>query len=501
MFHNDYQQINIRNGYNNLSFQKKQEKTEKVIIKTYEPNTEEDTFSKESKDSMKKSNKTALAVGAGVLFCSGIALLLNPRFSRKTMTNLKLMRRNLGLQIEKTKNNALKNKFFKSIDKGLGKLHDIAEFSNNANSMKDIWFKNLCTEKHQFNSVKNKTVRKVLQKLDSGFVNIMKKPHEAITRWFDKISIKTVKTNLKKANKEMNQFEAYILKKRELLSPADQIKLDELLAKLKAEREFFTEEALLKRLQRQEAGMKDLQVNVEGKFKRWWDGFSKFEDIKRNGIKNETKRNFDHLNDNFDFWAQDTLMAFRNKLTKESSNATEKLTKKYGSEKGVYQEIIDLFKKTKDINPSEKTALNQRLEHLKKTLLKTNDIETVQYFDKKRDLVLGGAPTDMLSNLGMLGISAALLAAADSKEERQTRTMTGVLPIIGGIGTNLLFTAMLYSGITGLLMGAGSSIVLSKLGSIGNKYLFGNDIDKEIEIKKTNKVPDKQDLKPEVFNA
>ena len=76
------------------------------------------------------------------------------------------------------------------------------------------------------------------------------------------------------------------------------------------------------------------------------------------------------------------------------------------------------------------------------------------------------------------------MAAADNKEERLSKTLTGVFPIVAGLGANIIFTAMLFSGVQGLLYGALTSIGLSKLGSILNKQF--------IEKKPTNNQPNQE---------
>ena len=69
--------------------------------------------------------------------------------------------------------------------------------------------------------------------------------------------------------------------------------------------------------------------------------------------------------------------------------------------------------------------------------------------------------------------------SADTKEERISRALTGGLPIIAGIGASMAFTAMLFSGIKGMLYGAATSVGLSKLGSIADKCINGKTTQKQ----------------------
>lgn len=437
-----------------------------------------DTFVKKvDKEINKKSTKIALSTGFGVLLLSGFALIFNPKFSPKILNKTKILQQKALNKVETTKNNVVASKFYQKVVSMFKKFHDILEFSNNINSIKDICYKKLCGQKLEFNSVKNKTGRKILQKIQSAVVYIAKKPNEWITKTFDKISINTVKGHYKRLNKQMKKLDDLVKLNRENLSSSDRIRLDQLLSELEKRKQYFSEGELLKRLKAQENGMANLETDVLKRFEEWRHGF-------RNPI--HIRENYNHINSNFNFWAYDSLIDFRNVLEKEGQDAIASLIGKEGSTKGIYQEIFDILSKAEKVTPENKTMFSRALGKLNKKLLKANDIETVQYFDKKRDLVLGSAPTDVLTNFSMLALSLGLLAASNSKEERRTRTMTGVFPIVGGIGTNLLFTAKLYSGATGMLMGAGSSVVLSKLGSTSNKLLFGTDIDENPKEKAVN---------------
>ena len=110
-----------------------------------------------------------------------------------------------------------------------------------------------------------------------------------------------------------------------------------------------------------------------------------------------------------------------------------------------------------------------------KVLKKANYSECVEYFDKKRDLILGSAPTDVLTALLGLGLSGYALSTADNREQRITRLTTGVFPVIAGLGASMVFTSMLISGSKSLLMGTGASAALSGIGSFINRQILGKD--------------------------
>ena len=126
--------------------------------------------------------------------------------------------------------------------------------------------------------------------------------------------------------------------------------------------------------------------------------------------------------------------------------------------------------------------MRNRINKIGKKLSKANDTECNKYFDKKRDLVLGGGPTDIVSSLGSLGLCGLAIASADTKEDQVSKALTTGFPLVGGVLASLGFTAMLFSGAQGLLFGGLTSVILSKTGSIINKVVRGKDIDKENNI-------------------
>ncbi|MBQ7764357.1 hypothetical protein IJ384_03190 [bacterium] len=428
----------------------------------------------------KKSNKKAIAVGSSVLVLTGLVALLNPKYSSKFVDKLKSWSTKAGVRFEKNKNDYLASKFHKGCQKALNWGIRTLEFSNNINSAKDIGFKWLCCEKKTFANVKNKTFRKFLQKIDSGFVKIMSKVHNAITVWFDKISKKTVFFKYNRASKKMNEFEALAKQYRSKLSPAQQKELDAKLLEITKQRQFFSKSNTTNRLAEQE----NLMGNLERDFMTQFNAY-------RKGFKNRWVNKADHIDKNMTFWAEKILEPTRNSVEKQGANAVEKIIGNGKDKKGLYDDIYNLL--SENINAEEKALLEKTMNKAGKKLRKANFSECVEYFDKKRDLVLGGAPTDIVTAVAGLGISGAAIATADSKEERISRALTGGFPVIAGIGASMAFTAMLFSGVQGLLLGAATSVGLSKLGSIADNLITG----KKDEPIKNDKKPTENPFRPQ----
>ena len=130
-----------------------------------------------------------------------------------------------------------------------------------------------------------------------------------------------------------------------------------------------------------------------------------------------------------------------------------------------------------------------------KLLRKANTTECVEYFDKKRDLMLGSAPTDILTALGSLIASGIAISVADTKEDRISRFISGALPVIAGFGVSTALTALLFSGGKGMAIGAASSMGLSILGSSTSHRLFPKNKDDLLTAENKNKKFEKGEVK------
>ncbi|MBO5738111.1 hypothetical protein J6R97_02085 [bacterium] len=422
-----------------------------------------------SEEKNKKSNKRAIWAGSSALVVTALVALLNPKFSSKLIARCKKASQSAGKKFQDSKDNYLKSKFHQTSQKVFDWSVKSLEFTNNFNSAKDLWFKRLCCSNKRFSKVKNDSVRSFLQKVDKGFVGVMSKFHKGVSSWFDSLGKKTVLSKHNKASRQMNHYENLLLEYRCRLSDAEKKEFDNILSQIRDKREVFSKSNTLERLKIQEDKMSDLDKEFIKKVKNYKDGYRK-----------KDPHNKEHFKDNLSFWAEEIMLPERKKLEMEGKKVVEELVGNSEGKKGLYDEAYSLI--SKKLNDSEKSLLENTLKSTNKKLNRANTCETVEYFDKKRDLVLGSAPTDIVTAVGGIGLSGVAIATADNKEDRISKLLTGGLPIITGIGASLAFTAMLFSGIKGMLYGAGASIALSKFGSAINKHIFNKDIDAEEEF-------------------
>lgn len=130
--------------------------------------------------------------------------------------------------------------------------------------------------------------------------------------------------------------------------------------------------------------------------------------------------------------------------------------------KGELQKILSIYKK--HLSNTEYLKLKSQINSTVNSLDKAIDTETVQYFDKVRDLKLGSAPTDILSILGTTGIVGWFLAKAKNKDERISASLKYGIPAVGAIATTLFTAARLVSGGKSLALGLLSGWLINKVG-------------------------------------
>ncbi len=150
-----------------------------------------------------------------------------------------------------------------------------------------------------------------------------------------------------------------------------------------------------------------------------------------------------------------------------------------GSKKGALQELLTIYKVL--LPRAEYLKLRKTVSKAVKSLDKSIDIETVQFFDKKRDLVLGSAPTDILSILFSLAAIGLGLSKADNRDERVSVMLKAGIPVVAALGTSLYCSAGLVSGSKALITGLISGAIVNRLG------VYVDDMRKKYNATKQNK--------------
>ncbi len=414
----------------------------------------------EKKD--KKSTKTAIAVASSIVLLSGLVAIFNPRYSPKVMEKLKCLQQNAAAQIEKSKGSYFKSKFYSGYKTVMEAIAKGFNAMCNFNSAKDVAFQYVCCDTKKNIHMKNKTAEKVFKKIDNGVVKVFKKPHEAITKFFDKISKSTVQSKYRKVNKKIVKLEDAINQAKSKMKAADRIRVDEKLAEIQKLKGYFSEAEVAERLVKQE----EMMQNLGRDFMRRLRGYG-------NGFTNKFVSNKEHIKDGLDFWAQDALRYQKSGVMKQGKDTVKKFVSTENDSKGLYSEIYDIIKES--IGEGNSLLVKRRFKQLSAKLKNANVSECHEYFDKKRDLILGSAPTDILSALGGIGLCGLAVGTANSKDERISRLVTTGIPVIVGLATSLVCTAMLYTAATGLLIGGATGLVANFIGNKIDKHILGNN--------------------------
>ena len=247
------------------------------------------------------------------------------------------------------------------------------------------------------------------------------------------------------------------------LNTSDKAVFEKKLKEIETAKEYFTPEKTAERLKNQEKIMQNLERDVSAKIIQAKDTIAG--KIKQKPFKDNMK-----LKDTCTFWAEDSLMFERNRIEEEGVNVINSLVGDGKTKQGAYRELVEIL--SPHLTQEEKLALEESINHTEKIMRKANVTECVEYFDKKRDLVLGSAPTDVLTALAGLTASGIAIGVADTTEDRISRMISGALPVFAGLGVSTALTAMLFSGGKGMALGTGSGMILSALGSAASHKMF-----------------------------
>lgn len=173
------------------------------------------------------------------------------------------------------------------------------------------------------------------------------------------------------------------------------------------------------------------------------------------------------IND-MDLFASDISLAAKNKTLDEK--IADGLLTRIGEMKadfvnfkqGKVEDILDIYKKI--LPDSEYKTVEKSYRKSVKSLDKSIRIETEEFVSKLRDLVLGGAPTDILTILGPLGVLGYYLGKSEDNDQRMSISLKYGIPALAGIGVTMYCNAKLYAGTKSLIIGTLSTIALNKLG-------------------------------------
>lgn len=421
----------------------------------------------------KKHNKRAIAVGGVVAGVMLMVMLFNPRYSSKLAKKLQNRQANITKKLNEAKSSNFVQKIYKFRLNAEQTISDCVNFFNNFNPYKDTIFKRFCTKEKEFARIENYRTRNKVKNANNKVLKFTTKVYNGITNAFDSISKFTVRQGYKKSLAKLDKLETFLRNKLNSLPDAEKREVEAKLAEIAEIRKHFTNENIMDRINAQEGYM----ANIERDF------MSKF-DMYKSDLTNRWIKKGDYFVKNLYYWPEEILKPSRDKVEREGLDVVEKLIGDGKEKKGLYNEIVNTV--SKHLNNEEKNTLNGIYKKADKSLRTSNHNECVEYFDKKRDLVLGSAPTDIVTATVSMLAAGIAIASADDKKKRVSRLVTGVIPALGGVGVSLAMAAALVSGAKGLVVGAAASLVLNRIGIIIDKYVLGNKKEYDEENEKAH---------------
>ena len=141
--------------------------------------------------------------------------------------------------------------------------------------------------------------------------------------------------------------------------------------------------------------------------------------------------------------------------------------------RGELQDMLSIYNKIAPLE-LDKTGAFYTVEKAVKSFDKSVNYESVEFFDKIRDLRLGSAPTDVLTICFSSAALAFGLGYANDKDKRVSVMLKSGIPVLGGIATTVISTTKLISGGKSLAFGFIAGLILNKFGNIADRIYKQN---------------------------
>lgn len=324
----------------------------------------------------------------------------------------------------------------KTTKKAMDSLSDVKDFQKGADNL---------------SNAKDSSIRLLF-----GRIPGYKKFDNWASNLYKKAINKTLAKKYSKAQEVISAGDDLLLEaaKKANLDPKDTTRLQELLAKRKEKiKEFISSDAIGKRI----------------------DEISEpIEHLEKDALKSITGLN------------QEGWVKGAKRLSKESF-AKERLEKA----KKIQESLIGSFKDG-GLNSDEAAELRtltekalrgdsgitgKKIEQGKKLFQRAYNKESVDLFEKVRDINYGCAPADIIGLGSTVGLLGLYTAQADSKEERVGVTLTTGIPLAVSLGTTVLATTKMVSGAKALILGGITGLASNAIGKfINNKYKKAHNI-------------------------
>ncbi len=155
---------------------------------------------------------------------------------------------------------------------------------------------------------------------------------------------------------------------------------------------------------------------------------------------------------------------------------------------GKVEDVLDIYRRV--LPEKEYKSIEKAYKNAIESIDESINVETEDFVSKLRDLVLGSAPTDILTVLGSIGVLGYHLGKSKDNEQRTSIALKYGIPALAGIGVSLYCNAKLFAGTKSLMIGTLSSIALNQIGNIADMLL--QDYRKNKNLKSQAKLAEEQ---------
>lgn len=185
-------------------------------------------------------------------------------------------------------------------------------------------------------------------------------------------------------------------------------------------------------------------------------------------VLDNIKKNLDTFNKKHSQNAKEAILNDLENLTAfvEDKKIAEQFRKSIESvpktKLGRLQSLLEMYKG--ELSEKDYKKLERQVNKAIKSLDKSTTLETNNLFDKRRDLKIGSAPTDMLTLLTTFATVGIGLGRAENSDERKSAALKFGIPAIGTVLTTMYGTLKMFTTAQSLVFGAITGLVINKIG-------------------------------------
>lgn len=327
---------------------------------------------------------------------------------------------------------------YSNTNKQFNKMYEAFEQAQVSKNTADISKNTINRVKRIFD--KNFSVAESLKRIDKT-----KQCYNELDEKFWKVSFK----DFKNMAKDKNTYSSFIAEK---MMAGDKVKLFSEINNNKASIQFSFKDDY--------NNLKTLADDLKGLI----DPFNK----QTMPILDNIKNNLEIFNKKHSANAKETILKDMETLTNfvEDKKIAEQFRKSINTipktKLGRLESLLEIYKG--ELSEKEYKKLERQVNKAIRSLNKSTGLEANNLFDKRRDLKIGSAPTDMLTLLTTFTTVGIGLASADNSDDRKSAALKYGIPAIGTVLTTMYGTLKMFTTAQSLVFGAITGLIINKIG-------------------------------------